>query len=230
MFIGHYAIGFAAKRAAPGASLGVLIAATGLADLLFPVFTLAGWEQVRLDPGATAVSPFGFVYPLSHSLLTGVGWAVLFAILYWVLTRYRAGAAVIGLGVVSHWLLDAASHRPDMPLYPGGATLVGLGLWNSVAGTVVVEGLMFVAGVWLYTAMTRPRDRTGRYAFWSFAALLIVLYAASLLAAPQPPTVGATVVVSLLGWLVVFWAAWFDRHRSAKQGGAAPQQQGRQGS
>jgi membrane-bound metal-dependent hydrolase YbcI (DUF457 family) len=215
MFIGHYAVGFAAKRAAPGASLGVLIAAAGLADLLFPVFTLAGWEQVRIEPGATAVAPFAFIYPLSHSLLTGVGWAVLFAALYWVWTRYMAGAVTIALAVVSHWLLDLVTHRPDLPLYPGGTTLAGLGLWNSVAGTVAVEGLLFVAGVWVYAAMTRPRDRTGRYAFWSFVALLVVLYAASLLG-PSPPSMTAMAVVGLLAWLFVFWAAWFDRHRAEK--------------
>jgi hypothetical protein len=215
MFIGHYAVGFAAKRAAPGASLGVLIAAAGLVDLLFPVFTVAGWEQVRIEPGATAVAPFAFIYPLSHSLLTGVGWAVLFAALYWVWTRYLAGAVTIALAVVSHWLLDLVTHRPDLPLYPGGATLAGLGLWNSVAGTVAVEGLLFVAGVWVYAAMTRPRDRTGRYAFWSFVALLVVLYAASLLG-PSPPSMTAMAVVGLLAWLFVFWAAWFDRHRAEK--------------
>jgi membrane-bound metal-dependent hydrolase YbcI (DUF457 family) len=215
MFIGHYAVGFAAKRAAPRASLGVLIAAAGLADLLFPVFSLAGWEQVRIEPGATAVAPFAFIYPLSHSLLTGVGWAVLFAALYWVWTRYLAGAVTIALAVVSHWLLDLVTHRPDLPLYPGGATLAGLGLWNSVAGTVAVEGLLFVAGVWVYAAMTRPRDRTGRYAFWSFVALLVVLYVASLLG-PPPPSVTAMAVVGLLAWLFVFWAAWFDRHRTEK--------------
>ena len=61
------------------------------------------------------------------------------------------GALVIGLAVVSHWLLDALTHRPDLPLLPSSPTLVGLGLWNSVAATVVVESAMFIAGaaMWL---------------------------------------------------------------------------------
>ena len=161
------------------------------------------------------MAPFAFVYPFSHSLAAGVGWAVLFAALYWVWTRYLAGAVTIALAVVSHWLLDLVTHRPDLPLYPGGTTLVGLGLWNSVAGTVAVEGLLLVAGVWVYAAMTRPRDRTGRYAFWSFIALLVVLYVSSLLG-PPPPSVTAMAVVGLSAWLFVFWAAWFDRHRTEK--------------
>jgi len=49
---------------------------------------------------------------------------------------------------VSHWVLDWVTHRPDMPLVPGGARY-GLGLWNSIAGTMVVEILMFAAGVWM---------------------------------------------------------------------------------
>jgi hypothetical protein len=47
-----------------------------------------------------------------------------------------------------------------MPLYPGGARF-GLGLWNSIAGTLVVEILMFATGVWLYVRSTRARDRIG---------------------------------------------------------------------
>src|SRR5580704_6715491 len=99
-------------------------------DLLWPLFLLAGWEQVRIDPGNTAFTPLDFVsYPYSHSLAMSVVWGILFALLYWGATRYVAGAVVIGFGVVSHWILDFVTHRPDLPLYPGGTARVGLGLW-----------------------------------------------------------------------------------------------------
>jgi len=42
MFIGHYALGLAAKRLAPRTSLGTLFVAPTLADLLWPVFLLLG--------------------------------------------------------------------------------------------------------------------------------------------------------------------------------------------
>lgn len=214
MFIGHYAVGFAAKRFAPKASLGALIAAPLLLDLLWPVFLLLGWEQVRIDPGNTAFTPLAFDhYPISHSLLTSAGWALLFAILYWLVTRYRAGAVAIGLGVVSHWFFDAVVHRPDMPLYPGGTTLVGLGLWNSVAGTLTLEGLLFIAGVWMYVTMTRPRDRIGNCAMWAFIAFLVVTYVANLASGP-PPSIRALGLVAISAWIFPFWAAWFDRHRA----------------
>ena len=77
MFIGHFALGFAAKRATPRVSLAVLCAATQIADLLWPVFLAIGVEQVRIDPGNTAVTPLDFVsYPYSHSLLLLIVWGV----------------------------------------------------------------------------------------------------------------------------------------------------------
>ena len=141
MFIGHVAVGLASKRLAPGTSLGLLVAAPLAVDLLWPVFVLAGWEQVRVAPGDTAVTPLEFIsYPWSHSLLMAVVWSVLAASAYWLWRRYRAGALVLGAGVLSHWVLDAISHRPDLPLYPGSSIKIGLGLWNSVPATIAVEG------------------------------------------------------------------------------------------
>src|SRR5918911_4078452 len=115
MFIGHLAVGFAAKRVAPRAGLAPLMAAPVLLDLVWPLFVLAGAEEVRIAPGHTAVTPLEFVsYPWSHSLAAAAVWAALFAGLYVARTRYAAGAAAIAVGVVSHWVLDFATHAPDM--------------------------------------------------------------------------------------------------------------------
>jgi hypothetical protein len=134
MFIGHFAVGFAAKKFAPRSSEAVLLTAALLADLLWPFFLLLGWEQVRIDPGNTRYTPLDLVYyPWSHSLLMLCVWATAFGGIYYAITRYWPGAIAIWIGVVSHWVLDWVTHRPDMPLYPGGARY-GLGLWNSIAG------------------------------------------------------------------------------------------------
>ena len=213
MFIGHYALAFGAKRAAPRASLGVLVAAAQLCDLIWPIFVLLGWEEVRIAPGDTAVSPLAFVsYPWSHSLLAVAVWGLAATLVYGGLTRDRKGAIIVGLLVLSHWVLDYVTHRPDLPLYPRGAARVGLGLWYSVAGTVVVEGLLFVVGLALYLTATRARDRVGRYALWSLVALLVLIYLSSGLG-PPPPSPKAVGWFALSGWLVPFWAAWIDRHR-----------------
>src|SRR6266511_3432340 len=161
MFIGHYALGFAAKRMAPRTSLGTLFAAPTLADLLWPVFLLLGWEEARVVPGPNPFLNLWLdVIPVSHSLVALSAWGLLFGYLYRTRMGYARGAVVVGLLVVSHWVLDVVTHRPDMPLYPGSVT-VGLDLWNSVAGTLILEGAMFIAGLALYAGVTRARDKIG---------------------------------------------------------------------
>lgn len=214
MFVGHFGVAFAAKRLAPRTSLGLLTGATLLPDLLWPIFLLAGLERVRIDPGNTAFTPLEFVsYPFSHSLLATLGWAGLAALLYWAWFRYAAGTLAVGLAVASHWVLDAVTHRPDLPLSPGGVK-VGLGLWNSVRATVAVEGLLFAVGVWIYSHATRPTDRTGRNAFAGYVALLVVLYAANMFSAP--PSLAVLEAVSVLGWMFPVVAWWVDRHRAVR--------------
>jgi hypothetical protein len=103
MFIGHFGVGFGAKVAASKVSLGSLFLAAQFADLLWPTFLLLGIEPARIDPGATRVTPLDFeYYPISHSLLAVLGWAVLFAAAYQALGRYRRGAFVLGLALFSH--------------------------------------------------------------------------------------------------------------------------------
>ena len=73
MFIGHFAVGFAAKRFAPRTNLALLIAAAVFLDILWPIFVLLGWERVRIDPGNTRFTPLAFTYyPWSHSLVMSI--------------------------------------------------------------------------------------------------------------------------------------------------------------
>jgi hypothetical protein len=212
MFIGHFAVALGAKKAAPGVSLGTMFLAAQLADLLWPNFLLLGIERVEIAPGATAVTPLDFVsYPYSHSLVALGLWAVLAAMLYRGLGRSWSAALTVAAVVLSHWMLDALSHRPDMPL-GFGAARVGLGLWNSVPATVVVEGALLLAGVAIYTKLTRARDRIGSVGFWSLIVLLIVIYIANLFS-PPPPSVPALAWTAQAIWFLVVWAYWVDRHR-----------------
>jgi len=213
MFIGHFAVGFALKRAAPRTSLGVFMAAAQFLDLLWPVFLLLGWEHVSIAPGNTAMTPLAFdSYPLSHSLLMAIGWGALFALAYRLRTRRTAAAILLGLAVVSHWVLDWITHRPDLPIVPWSAVKVGLGLWNSVPATVFVESAMFAAGVWMYVRATRARDRMGRVNLWIYVAVLALLYLGNVLG-PVPRDAHAIALAALGLWLFPPWAAWIDRHR-----------------
>jgi len=214
VFIGHFALGFAAKRAAPRLSLATLFASAQLADFLWPVFVFAGIEQVRIDPGNTAMTPLDFVsYPYSHSLAALLVWAILWAFVAARVPSRAAPRVIMGL-VVSHWVLDFVTHRPDMPLYPGGRK-AGLGLWNSVAATVAVETAMFAIGLWMYLRATRARDAIGRWATLALVVVLLAAYIGNIFGGP-PPSVGAIVVVGVIGGaLLLALGAWADAHRDA---------------
>jgi len=170
-------LGYAAKRWAPRQSLAVLFAAALFADLLWPVLAALRIEHGRIAPGITASTPLEFI-SYSHSLLT---LTLLGALFGWLVSTFAQRSAVpqpnapvaptapippavIVLAlVVSHWLLDVVTHIPDMPLYPGGPA-VGLGLWNSVPGTIAAETVLFALGVWIYAHATKARDATGMWA------------------------------------------------------------------
>jgi hypothetical protein len=214
MFIGHHAAAFAAKRIAPRASLGTLMAAAMFLDLLWPILTLAGVEHFRVDPGNTAYTPLAFDdYPITHSLAMALVWSLLAAVLYAIARKSRRDAVVVGVAVLSHWILDFVTHRPDLALWPGGPK-VGLGLWSSVAGTIVVESTLFAIGVFLYLRATKARDRIGSVALWSLIAFLVVIDIANI-ASPPPPSWRAVAYTALAAWLFVPWAWWIDRHRQA---------------
>ena len=212
MFIGHIGLALAAKKVAPKPSLGTLILAAQLVDGVWPAFLLLGWEQVQIVPGITAVTPLLFAsYPYTHSLVAGVFWGALLGGSYYALRRDRNGAWWLFALVLSHWVLDFISHRPDMPLWPGGPR-VGLGLWYSVPATLVTEFALFGSGIWLYINVTRPRDALGSILFWLFVGVLAVLYVMTVFG-PPPPSVQVLALSGLLGWLFLAWAYWIDRHR-----------------
>ncbi len=217
MFLGHYAVALAAKKVAPRVSLGTLFIAAQFVDLLWPILLIAAIEHVRIDPGNTAFTPLDFYdYPISHSLMAVIIWALLFGALYYSLRRDQRGAQLIVLCVFSHWVLDWLTHRPDLPLWPGGPRL-GLGLWNSIAGTLLFESSLFIAGVALYAGATRAKDRAGVYGFRALVGALTLIYALNARGAP-PPNTQVLALVGNAAWLFAVWAYWIDRHREPRPG------------
>ena len=217
MFIGHFAVAFGAKRAAPELSLGTLFLAAELADLIWPTLVLAGIERFEIQPGITAVTPLDFVhYPYSHSLVALVAWGAALGIVYLMVRKGRAAAAaLLASVVVSHWVLDVISHRPDMPVTLHGDERLGLGLWNSIAVTATVEGAIFAVCLWIYLRTTRPVDGTGRWALSALVVFLLVVYVLNLLG-PPPPSIGAVAWSAQAMWLLVACGFWIDKHRAAR--------------
>ncbi len=221
MFVGHAAVALAAKARAPRASLGALVAATYALDLIWPFLLLLGIEHVRVDPGNTKFTALAFDwYPWSHSLVMAIVWGLAGALLARAMNATREVQRLILLVVVSHWVLDFVTHRADLPLWParlpaGSAYLLGLGLWNSIGGTYLVEGTIFAVALVLYVRATRATDRTGSVAFWLLIAFLTLIWATQPFS-PPPPSSSAIAWVGLAMWLIPLWAWWIDRHRGPR--------------
>ena len=216
MFIGHFAVGLAAKKLNPKPSLGTYFLAAQFLDLLWPTLLLLNVEKVAINPDPAAPVPLTFThYPVSHSLLFVLGWAALFGGIYFLLKKSKAAALLIGLCVVSHWFLDLLVHVPDLPLYPGNSPEYGLGLWKMKGVEMALELMLFLAGAAMYWKATRAKNKTGIYAT---AALLVFLLVVFLLNefGPPPTDVRAVAWAGQLQWLIVAWAYWADSRRTPK--------------
>ena len=216
MFVGHFAVGLAAKRAAPTVSIAALIFAAVLSDVLWIPLFAVGIEKVVIEPGIMAANSLNLVHiPYSHSLVTNAIWGALLGGGYWLLRRDAAGAWVLAALVLSHWVLDVVTHRPDMQLAPGIDARYGLGLWNSPAATFVVEGALWGGALLVYGRTTRARGRAGAYGFWSVVAVLTLLWISSLRGDPPPNLQALALVNSIFLALLGVWAMWVDRNRPA---------------
>jgi hypothetical protein len=215
MFIGHIAVGFAAKSAARRTSLGTLVLAATLLDALVWSFIIVWLEHIAVKPGITATNPLAlYDYPLSHSLLMAVIWGVLMASTYYAIRKYARGALLIFAAVVSHWVLDFISHRPDMPLAPGVHHYYGLGLYNSRLGMLVVEGLIWLVGIIVFERTTRSKKRAGIWTMYIGVAILTWLWISSLNGAAPHATVTQMGITSLAFLAItIAWAYVVDRLR-----------------
>ena len=217
MLVGHIAAGFIGNRLAPRTSLGTVVMASLAADLLWGALLLAGIELVEFRAGHTTQdSLLASQISFSHSLVMDALWASVFAAMYFAIRNRRRGAWVLFAAVLSHWLLDFVSHRPDMPLVPGVHAYFGLRLWDSVAATIVVEGGLWMVAVLIYVRTTSPRRAAGAMAFWGGVLLFTAVWWNNVAGPPPPANVRGLGFSSLLFFgLVTAWAYWIDRLRAA---------------
>ena len=156
MFIGHLAPALAARALTDEApKLGVLFLGAQLVDIAFFSFALVGLENFRISPGITAMSPLDlYDYPFTHSLLGSAIWAIGFAIVIGLAQRNLVAASWAGIVVISHWVLDWLTHRPDLTISGSGQTY-GLGLWNYPLAAISIELGFFGVAFWLYLRRTK---------------------------------------------------------------------------
>lgn len=215
MFAGHLGVALVAKRVEPQAPLWMLVAAALGLDLLWPILLLAGLESVSIEPGNTAFTPLSFdSYPWSHSLVMTVVWATLIGLMVRSFGGNRRVATIVRMVIISHWFLDFLSHRPDMPLWPDGP-LYGLGLWNSVPATLLIEGTFFLVAVYLYAKAFPARDRLGSIGFAALISLVLLIWISGPFA-PPPPNPSAVAFVTLALWIFPLWAWRIEAHRQIK--------------
>lgn len=219
MFIGHFAVGLAAKKASPELNLGLLFIACQLLDLIWPVLVLIGVEQVSVDHSATAVTPFNFsYYPYSHSLLMTIMYSLVLGLVITKATKSIRTGIVFGMVVLSHWILDFLTHRPDLPLYFGGLK-VGLGLWNSIIATFIVEVGIFIMGIFFYLKASPLITKKRKVIFWSMIAFLFLIYIGNIFGPKAPIDTHPNAIAgpALAMWLIVVWGYFADKNNSIKK-------------
>ncbi|MCW8804437.1 MAG: hypothetical protein OQK57_08575 [Ignavibacteriaceae bacterium] len=213
MFIGHFGAGFAGKKFEKSTSLGTYFMAAQWIDLIWPILLLLGIEKAEIKPGVSAVTPLDFTYyPFTHSLFGVIVWGVLFAIVYFLIRKKLKNALILGALVVSHWFLDLLVHVPDLPIFPSYSLKVGLGIWNSMAATIIVEGLIFSLGVYLYYKVTKAKNKIGTYSLIGLILFLVLMYVMNIVG-PPPDSIEAIGIVGNAQWLIILWGYWIDKNR-----------------
>jgi hypothetical protein len=211
MLVGHFAVGLAGKRMEPALSLGTLVFAAMLADVLAFALVVVGVERFRVASDVQRNRLIGENIVYSHSLLMDILWGALLAAAYFLWRRNARGALILLAAVVSHWVLDVISHRPDMRLAPGVPGAFGLGLWNSIPATLIVEGGLWLFAIVLYVRATGAKKRTGLYAFWVGIVILTLAWLANISA---PPSSGGSGLTSLVFFIcTIGWAYWMNSAR-----------------
>lgn len=209
MFIGHYAIGFASRKISTAPSLALMFIAVQLLDLLWPLFVLLGLETFQIEEGITVLTPLNFThYPYSHSLLMAIFWGVLLGGGYYLKSKNKTGAWILTVLVVSHWVLDLLTHRPDLPLTPfAGAAKVGFGLWDFPIAESILEVGLFAFGAMLYM---KTQDGFKKGALWTLILFFLIIHAMNLMG-PPPPSIQAVAWSANLQWLFIIWAWWIEK-------------------
>jgi membrane-bound metal-dependent hydrolase YbcI (DUF457 family) len=213
MFIGHFAVGIGAKALQPKLSLGTLFIAVQFLDLLWPSLLMLNLEHVTISPGITAVAPLDFdSYPISHSLFMTIVWSLLFGLTYFFYSSDKKSAIILGLCVMSHWLLDLLVHRPDLPISPISDLKVGFGLWYSLYATIIIETAFFLIGICMYYKVNRENNTIVSWGFYALIGLLYIIYLINTLG-PVPNSVKDISIGAQFQWLFVIWAYWIDRKK-----------------
>jgi len=206
VFVGHLGAGLLVKRMEPRLNLGALFVAALFVDMLLWVLVVLGVESVEAPETAGSARFLTFVFPYSHGLVANVLWAVLAAVVGWLLAgssvpRRTRLAWALGVAVLSHFLLDLIVHVPDLPILGSQSPKLGLSLWRHMPIALMLELLLAAGALAIYL-------RTARLARGKALLIVGIVAVASLLTAVGPYMAGPvpparTLAVSSFATLVV---------------------------
>lgn len=155
MFMGHLGIALGAKGLRPEINLGVLCVAAVAPDLVDFAWLSTG------RPNGTGL--------WTHSFTAMLAQAVVFGLVYVLLTRRVADSLVAGAVAGSHVAVDLLTSR--MTMWPGGSPM-GLHLYVWPRTDFLLEGGVILAGWWLYS---RSLQAARRFTWASFTILVVLL-------------------------------------------------------
>jgi len=210
MFYGHIGVALASKPLAKNVSLGLLLTAVTLLDILAGIFMVIGIEYA--DANGLSVIPW------SHGLFMAIMWSILTFILVYIFMKSIRNGIILGVLVFSHWFLDFISHPmgmgeklpPDLPLFFSNSQKIGLGLYNSMPAAFITEFGLLIIGLVIYLKTSRATDSAGK---WSLIVLLLFLAIMPLMMFIPENLIFIT-TFSLLFLLPI--GIWMDRHRIMK--------------
>ena len=214
MGVGHAAVALGASRAAPRLNVGLLIFAAFLADFLLGIFAAVGIEQTHVPADFASRHYLTFTFPYSHGMFALVVWGILLGALLCRLDHGNRGRAflVIALVVLSHFVLDALVHVPELPLLGENSRKIGLALWNHLPLELTLETVMAIAGLAIYWRL--PGNSNARR--WAVAAFIFVVTGLtwSQLFVPRPPSASGLIPNWILAPLIISAILFaFDRKR-----------------
>jgi hypothetical protein len=222
MFIGHFGIGLALKRADKTLPLGLLFIAVQLSDLIYGVTLLTGVEKLSIISGTNPLTSAQYTFfPYSHSLMATLILAGLVALIFLVvpfkigLSKSRT-ALVMATAVMSHFVLDVIVHNQDIDLLGNGVYKIGLGLWNYPIASYIVEALLLITGLLIYLKSTEAKDFSGRYGLPILSVILLILNGVNTFVL-YPTNVENFAVTMLVVYITtIIIAFWLDPKRTTK--------------
>lgn len=226
--VDHSATALLIKRRFPSVSMTPLLVSVQAMELAWVALNYLGVEQTTTSASVRSVADIHLAYiPYSHSVATVIAAAL---IVWWALERglgRRVLGRAVAIGIVSHLVLDIATHAPDIALWPGSAFRLGLGLYSGAPSVAFVVELMYgVLCWWIY--------RGSRALLWVIVAgnLADISFFFAEIPGPEQflashPMLIVTVIFGQIVTMLVLVGLFSSRPSAAKRVCAASDQQGR---